>query len=200
MEPLDPHVPVGSAPPTRLAIAAAAAALLLTATGDALLAAVLIGLAAASAEAGAIAVAAVLGTLARFGTTSLAGMAGAQAVLGPALAVRPLVGAVGSTCLALACVTAAAAPRAAAGPPAAPPAPGAGLVPRMIGVVPLDAVPLALLAGLVAAGPSATTLPDGAIRLLGIAAALAAVRFAPPTPRWTAPALAAAGLVLTVLS
>lgn len=189
MEPLDPDVPVGPASPTGLTgltglrsltlpLSAAAAALLFITTGDGLLAAVLIGLAAADALTGAIAAAAVLGTLARFGSTSLAGIAGAQAVLGPAVAVRPAIGALGSALLALSCI--------ATAPPTAP-----------------VAVPLALLAGVVAVGPSATSLPDAALRVLGMGAALGLVwmkRRLRPIPAWAAPAMAAAGLALTVLA
>ena len=180
MEPLDADVPVRPASPTRLALSAAAAALLVTTTGDALLACVLIGLAAGDAIVGGVAVAAILGTLARFGSTSLAGIAGAQAVLGPAVAVRPFVGAAGSALLALACV--AVAPRREwwAG------------------------VPLGLLAGVVALGPSAVSWPDAVVRVAGAALGVGLVVFGlprlPALPRWLAPALALVGLALAVAS
>lgn len=180
MEPLDADVPVRPASPTQLALAAAAAALLVTTTGDALLACVLIGLAVGDAVVGGVAAAAVLGTLARFGSTSLAGVAGAQAVLGPAVLVGPVAGAVGSGLLALACV--AAAPRREW----------------------WSAVPLGLLAGVVAFGPSAVSWPDAVVRLGGAAVGVGLVVFAAPRlpvfPPWLAPALSLVGLALAVAS
>ena len=187
MEPLDADVPVRAAPPTGLALAAAAAALLATTTGDGLLAAVLVGLAAADAVVGAVAVAAVLGTLARFGSTSLAGIAGAQAVLGPAVAVRPVAGAVGSALLALSVL-------GMVGSGSSP-----ASMPRTVW-----AVPVGLLAGVVACGPSATSAPDAVVRLAGavagVAAAVLLARRRPALPRWAPPAVAALGLLLTAVA
>lgn len=175
MEPLDADVPVRQAASPGLT--AAAAALLLTTTGDGLLACVLIGLAVGDAVVGGVAVAAVLGTLARFGSTSLAGIAGAQAVLGPAVAVGPVVGAVGSALLALACVLVA--PRGD-----------------------WRAVPLGLLAGVVALGPSAVSWPDALVRVAGVVLGVGLVWFGlprlPALPRWAGPVLALVGLAFAV--
>lgn len=121
-----------------------------------------------------MALAAVLAALARFGTTSLAGLAGAQAVLGPAIAVQPAVGAAGSALSALACV--AVAPKGWRG------------------------VPLGLLAGVVALGPSATAPDDALFRFTGIVAGMAAVVLMPRPPRLAALAAAALGLVLAVVA
>jgi len=68
----------------------------LTSAGDVLLLGVLLGVAAGDVEAGAASVLAGLVVLGRFGTTSLAALAGAQHVVGPA-------GATGSVPLAAAC-------------------------------------------------------------------------------------------------
>jgi hypothetical protein len=147
--------------------------LVLTTTGDGLLAAVLLGVAAADAWAGGVAVLAVLGGLARFGTTSLAGVAGAQAVLGPAVFVGSSLGAVGSALAALACV--AVAPRDWRG------------------------LPFGLLAGVVALGPAATGWGDGLVRALGALVGMGLVVCARRLPRPTVTpmaALAAAGVGL----
>jgi hypothetical protein len=142
--------------------AGAAAAVLLTSTGDGLLAAVLLGLAALDALAGTVAVAAVLGGLARFGTTSLSGLAGAQAVLGPAVSVAPSVGAVASGLAAVALVLAA-------------PVSWKGWL-------------FGLFAGLVALGPAASSLGDGLVRLVGAVVGVGLVvvgqRLWPRRPEW----------------
>lgn len=114
-----------------------------------------------------------LGGLARFGTTSLAGLAGAQAVLGPAIAVQPALAAAGSALSALACV--AVAPKGWRG------------------------LPLGLLAGVVALGPSAAAPGDALLRFTGVIAGVAAVVLLPRPPRMAAPAAAAIGLALAVL-
>lgn len=74
----------------------------LTSTGDVLLLGVLLGFAAGDVEAGAASVLAGLIVLGRFGTTSLAALAGAQHVVGPAGATGPLVLAAASWCAAIA--------------------------------------------------------------------------------------------------
>ena len=61
--------------------------------GDALVLAVLLTLAAFDLAAGATSILVALAVLARLGTTSLTAMAGAQAVLGPAGATGPAIGA-----------------------------------------------------------------------------------------------------------
>lgn len=69
--------------------AAGAAAMALTSTGDALLLAVLLGVAAAEVEIGVAGVLAALSVIGRWGTSSLAAMAGGQAVVGPAGSTGP---------------------------------------------------------------------------------------------------------------
>lgn len=190
MESPDPYVrgrsPFTRLPSLRLGAAVGAAVLLLTSSGDGLLAGVLVGLAALDPLAGAVSVLAVLGALARFGDTSLPALAGAQAVLGPAVAVGPLVGAVGSAVAALACLLAV--PRRGADVDGGP------VVPVLLG----------LLAGLVAAGPAiAGGWADAVVRGCGAAAGVAAAwvvvpRFRLPGRRWAAAALAGLGLLLCV--
>src|SRR5687768_1681287 len=91
VEPPGPHVHRGQA--TGLAAAAGAAALLLTGRGDAFLLAALLSVVAldrwAALTAGTVAAA----LLARWGTSSLPAVAGAQSVLGPGFVVEPVVGA-----------------------------------------------------------------------------------------------------------
>jgi hypothetical protein len=159
--------------------------LLLTSTGDGLLAGVLVGLAALDVVPGAVCVLAVLGALARFGDTSLPALAGAQSVLGPAVSVGPLVGAVGSALAAVACLL------------AVPRDDGGGrVVPALLG----------LMAGLVAAGPGIASGVADAVLRFGSAAVLvaAAVLLLPglrlPGRRWGALAVAAVGLVLCVVA
>lgn len=74
----------------------------LTSTGDVLLLGVLLGVAAGDVEAGAASVLAGLVVLGRFGTTSLAALAGAQHVVGPAGATGPVLLAAASWCAAFA--------------------------------------------------------------------------------------------------
>ena len=74
----------------------------LTSTGDVLLLGVLLGVAAGDVEAGAASVLAGLVVLGRFGTTSLAALAGAQHVVGPAGTTGPVALAAASWCAALA--------------------------------------------------------------------------------------------------
>lgn len=69
------------------AAAAAATVLALASTGDTMLLALLLGVAAMSAAAGGVAVLVALAMIARWGTTSLQAISGAQTVLGPAVVV-----------------------------------------------------------------------------------------------------------------
>src|SRR4051812_34841713 len=73
----------------QIGAAAGAAVMALTSTGDVLLLGVLLGVAAGDVEASAASVLAGLVVLGRFGTTSLAALAGAQHVVGPAGATGP---------------------------------------------------------------------------------------------------------------
>jgi hypothetical protein len=74
----------------------------LTSTGDVLLLGVLLGVAAGDVEAGAASVLAGLVVLGRFGTTSLAALAGAQHVVGPAGTTGPVLLAAACWCAAFA--------------------------------------------------------------------------------------------------
>ena len=76
----------------------------LSSTGDVLLLAVLLGVAAADVAVGGAAVLAGLIVLGRFGSTSLAALAGAQHVVGPAGTTGPVALAAASWCAALAFV------------------------------------------------------------------------------------------------
>ena len=180
MEPPGAHVParwaIAHDPLTRLQIGAAAAAtvLAIAATGDVLLLALLLGLAAANRWALAAAVGAGLSVLTRWGTTSLAALAGAQHVLGPAVTVGPPRAAVASGLAAAALVV-------------APGAPG-------------SAPAFAAAAALLVAGPAVTGsggAGDLAVRAGATAVALgvtlAARRWAPP--RLAGPAAAGLGVV-----
>jgi hypothetical protein len=70
----------------------------LTSAGDVLLLGVLLGVAAGDVEAGAASVLAGLVVLGRFGTTSLAALAGAQHVVGPAGTTGPVLLAAAAWC------------------------------------------------------------------------------------------------------
>jgi hypothetical protein len=74
----------------------------LTSAGDVLLLGVLLGVAAGDVEAGAASVLAGLVVLGRFGTTSLAALAGAQHVVGPAGTTGPVLAAAAAWCAAAA--------------------------------------------------------------------------------------------------
>jgi hypothetical protein len=74
----------------------------LSSTGDVLLLGALLGLAAGDLEAGAASVLAGLVVLGRFGTTSLAALAGAQQVVGPAGTTGPVLLAAAAWCAAAA--------------------------------------------------------------------------------------------------
>ena len=73
-----------------------------TSAGDVLLLGVLLGVAAGNVEGGAASVLAGLVVLGRFGTTSLAALAGAQHVVGPAGTTGPVILAAASWCAAAA--------------------------------------------------------------------------------------------------
>jgi len=76
----------------------------LTSAGDVLLLGVLLGVAVGDVEAGAASVLAGLVVLGRFGTTSLAALAGVQHVLGPAGTTGPVLLAAASWCAAAALI------------------------------------------------------------------------------------------------
>src|SRR5205823_1885102 len=107
LEPLGPNVRTRAHRPLttlQLGAAAGAGVMALTSTGDVLLLGVLLGVAAASVETGAASVLAGLVVLGRFGTTSLAALAGAQHVVGPAGTTGPVLLATASWCAAAAVI------------------------------------------------------------------------------------------------
>jgi len=162
VEPPGPHVHRGQAAPSLsstelcLAASAGAAALVVTGRGDAFLLAALLALAAVDerqsrvhsawiprAMYSGVTVGAVAATLlARWGTSSLPAIAGAQAVLGPAVVVEPALGAIAVVLAAVSLVLVA----------------PAGLAAPVFGAA----------AGVVVAGPSTTTALDVLIRLAAI--------------------------------
>src|SRR5438067_6246665 len=89
------------------AAAAGAVLLALSSTGDVLLLGVLLGVAAADVTAGAAGVLGGLVVLGRYGSSSLAALAGAQQVVGPAGVTGPVALAAASWCAALAIALAA---------------------------------------------------------------------------------------------
>jgi hypothetical protein len=157
----------------RLGAGAAAAAVALSSSGDAILLAVLLGLASVDLAVAGVGALVALGVLARWGTTSLASLAGIQAVLGPA-GVRGDLLAVGSSwAAAVALLVTAAALRG-----------------RTTGVL------LGLTAALVVAGPAAAGGPAAAAVRMGAALAggLLGAAVAGRLPRLAlAPALVLAG-------
>lgn len=164
----------------RLGATVGALAVALLSSGDVFLLALLLGVAAADVAAGAAAALAGVAVLARWGSSSLAALAGAQAVLGPGGAVAPAL--LAGSSWAAAGALAVAAPRAR-GPAAA----------------------FGLAAGLVVAGPAATSAAHLAFRaaggIAGAVVALAAGRWLPAGVR-SALALAAgtAAIALSVLA
>ncbi|MEY2478518.1 MAG: hypothetical protein QOG87_3833 [Actinomycetota bacterium] len=145
MEPSHAHVPRRGPQPhrsLRLAATAASLALILSSSGDVVLAAVLLGVAALDVAVAGVGVGVALAVLGRWGTTSLAALAGLQAVVGPA-------GLRGSTIAAASSWVAA----------------GALLVVAATVSRRLPAAALGLTAALVVAGPAVATVSDGAIRL-----------------------------------
>jgi len=107
LEPLGPNLRTRAHRPLttlQLGAAAGAAVMAVTSAGDVLLLAALLGVAAASVETGAASVLAGLVVLGRFGTTSLAALAGAQHVVGPAGTTGPVLLATASWCAAAAVI------------------------------------------------------------------------------------------------
>jgi hypothetical protein len=166
----------GFLPQLREAAAAGAFVLVLTGRGDVFLLAGLLGLVAWERRAAATALAAAAALLARWGTSSLPALAGAQSVLGPALVVEPLLDAVAVVSAAAALVLIA---------PSGP-----------LGLV------FGAAAGVVVAGPSWATVPGALVRLVAIAAGAAAVWCLgprlPERARQAAPALAGLAFLAAV--
>ena len=171
MEPLGPRLH------GREAAGVAAAALVLTSTGDAFLLAVLLAFAARSRLVGATTAGVAVALLARWGSSSLAAAAGAQAVLGPAFLLLP-VPSMASTWLAAAALV---------------------LVAPLGRLAPL----FGAAAGLVAAGPGMTSPLDALLRVAAMAAGGALAWFAAPRLAMTwasriAPGVALAAAALAV--
>ena len=166
-----PHLAANTVP---VAAAAAASLLALSATGDTVLLAALLGVAAGSAAVGGVAALVGVAVLVRWGTTSLQAVAGAQAVLGPAAVVGSGLEASSAVLAALAIVVAT--PRGWA------------------------ALPFGATAALVAAGPLAESMGDALVRLaataVGVALAGAAGRWLPPMGARVGAGAAAAAAVL----
>lgn len=157
--------------------AAGAAALVVGSTGDAFLLAVLLGVVAGDVVAGAAAAGVALALLARWGSSSLAAVAGAQAVLGPAVLLGPPVSAASVWLATLALV--------------------------VVAPVGWRAVLFGAAAGLVACGPAATTLGNAGLRVVGLVVGaglvyVAAPRLARTPARWAGPPLAFAAVALAV--
>jgi hypothetical protein len=135
-------------------------ALALTSSGDVLLLAAALGLAAADRAVFIVVVLAGVAVLGRWGTTSMAALAGGQAVIGPA-GITGAAPSVASAWLAATALVAVASGR------------------RWLPV----AVALGLLAGLLVAGPSATSPADAGVRagaaIAGVGAAVLVRRFVP---------------------
>jgi hypothetical protein len=184
VEPPHPYVhgePVRILAPAHLRLGAAAAAstLALSTTGDAVLLAALLGIAAGGIVSAAVAASAALAFALRWGATSLGAIAGAQAILGPSGVVEPAAGAAAAWCAA-----------------------GALLL-----VSPADwrAAAFGLAAGLGVAGPAVVTGEDLAVRVAaagtGIALAVLAGRFVPPAvSRPAALTLVGAAAVLALVA
>ena len=153
VEPSGPDVLDRLRPVTGLQLAAAAGAALmaLTSSGDVLLLGVLLGVAAADVVVGAAAVGVGLAVLGRWGTSSLAALAGGQAVIGAAGATGPAVLAASAWCGAAALVLTA---------PARP----------------VAALAFGLAAADVVAGPAVVSVHGGGTKLaIRVAASLVAV-------------------------
>ena len=179
------HVPRRGPQPhrsLRLAATAAALALLLSSSGDTVLVAALLGLAAVDAAVAGVGALVALSVLGRWGTTSLSALAGLQAVVGPAGLRGSTIATASSWVAATALVITAA------------------TLPRR-----LPAVALGLAAALVAAGPAVATFSDALVRIgAGVAGALLTALVAGRLPRRVgvpaAVALGAAAAVLSVLA
>ena len=172
---------LGAVAPLRLGAAGAALVLGLASSGDALLLAVLLGVAAADGVVFGAAAVVALSTLVRWGTTSLPALAGAQAVLGPAVVTGPDL-AVGASVAAAAALVLLG---ALAERPRVP-----------------TAAPAGVWAGLLLVGPAATTSTDLALRAAGaaggIVVALVAARWVPY--RLALPAAGVAAVTSVVLA
>lgn len=157
---------------------AGAVALALSSSGEVVLLAVLLGIAAGEVLAGAVAVLATGSVAIRWGTTSLDAIAGAQSVLGPGVAVGPAAAAASTWCAAAALVLA--------------------------GARGWRAVAFGLTGGLVVAGPAAGSADLVAMRaaaaVAGVGLAVVAGRRAPPVARLAALALAAGAVVLALVA
>jgi hypothetical protein len=163
----------------RLAAAAGAAGLIVSSSGDVVLLVALLGLAATDAVPALVAGLSLLAIAIRWGTASITALAGAQAVLGPAVLVGPIAAAAGSVSAALALVLV---------------APGR-----------LAAPVFGAAAGAAVAGPGGSTATDlatrGASMLLGAVMASAVDSFAPRRVlRPMALLMAAAAVVLAVVA
>lgn len=152
-----------------VALVAAASVVALTSSGDAFLLAALLGLAAADIAVAGVAALVATSLTIRYGASSLGAVAGAQGVLGPALATGDpySVAAAWTGALALA----------------------------FVGPRGLPVLAFGLAAGAVVAGPDVSTPVSLAIRiggaLIGLALAGAAARYTPRRPaRWLAAGLA----------
>ena len=162
----------------RLALLAAAASLALSSSGDAFALAALLGLLAADVMTWGSAALVAVALLARWGSSSLKAIAGAQAVLGPAGQVGSARHVVAAWLMGLALASA---------------SPGG-----------LPAIAFGAAAGLVVAGPAVGPGMDGlATRglgaLAGIAVAVACGRWVPPRlARWLSLTAAAAALLLVL--
>jgi hypothetical protein len=165
-----------------LAAVAAALALVLTSAGDTFLLAAVLGLAAADLTVLASGALVAIAVLARWGTTSLAGLAGAQAVLGPAGWRGSVLASASAWCAAAALIAAAGTTRRTS-----------------------IAVALGLAAGLVVAGPAAARADAALVRAAGAAVGvvLALVCARAFSPRVALPltlSLGAAAVVLGVVA
>ena len=152
-----------------VALVAAASAVALTSSGDSFFLAGLLGLVAADVAVGGVAALACAAVTIRFGASSLAAIAGAQGVLGPAVATGDFLSA--SSVLAAALALALVGPRG------------------------LPVIAFGLAAGAVAAGPDVSGLSSLAVRIagavVGVAVAWVAARYLPRrTARWSGAGLA----------
>lgn len=147
-------------------------------SGEVVLLAVLLGIAAADAFAGAVALLALGAVAARWGTTSLDAIAGAQTVLGPGAAVGPMAAAASAACAAAALVLVRA----------------RGWAALLFGIT----------AALIVAGPGAGRPELAALRagaaIVGAGLAFGAQRWAAPIWRRLALGLAVAAVILAVVA
>lgn len=162
----------------RSAAGVGAAALTLTSSGEVVLLAALLGLAAGELMAAVVAMLATGAVALRWGTTSLEAITGAQSVLGPGVTVGPIAAVAATWCAAAALV--------------------------LVRVRGWGALVFGITAGLVAVGPGPGTLDLALLRggaaVFGAALAMGAQRWAPPASRAVALGLAAGAVVLAVLA